>query len=260
MAGAMTAPQPAVVDMQMQPRTGGVMAMIERVSSIPGFDPTNLEKLVELHERAVAREARLAFYSALTAAQSEMRPIAADATNPQTKSRYATYAALDNKLRPLYNQHGFGLSFNTADSPLPEHVRVLCSVTHVGGHEATYQVDMPCDGKGARGGDVMTKTHAAGAAMSYGMRYLLKMIFNVSVGEDDRDGNRPQDDKPAPVAPKGFQDFLDNMKAAADNGYAVFSAAWKAAQPQHRTFATDHHKDKMTDLRLKAQDVDKAAK
>jgi hypothetical protein len=35
----------------------------------------------------------------------------------------------------------------------------------------------------------MTKTHATGAATSYGMRYLLKMIFNVAVGEDDDDGN-----------------------------------------------------------------------
>lgn len=35
----------------------------------------------------------------------------------------------------------------------------------------------------------MTKTHAAGSAMSYGMRYLLKMIFNVAIGEDDDDGN-----------------------------------------------------------------------
>jgi len=48
---------------------------------------------------------------------------------------------------------------------------------------------MPADGKGAKGGDVMTKTHAAGSAMSYGMRYLLKMIFNVAIGENDDDGN-----------------------------------------------------------------------
>ena len=51
---------------------------------------------------------------------------------------------------------------------------------------------MPSDGKGAKGGDVMTKTHATGAAMSYGMRYLLKFIFNVAVGEDDTDGNGAQ--------------------------------------------------------------------
>jgi hypothetical protein len=67
-------------------------------------------------------------------------------------------------------------------------MRVLCDVSR-GGHVKTYQIDMPADGKGAKGGDVMTKTHAAGAAASYGMRYLLKMIFNVAVGEDDNDGN-----------------------------------------------------------------------
>ena len=32
------------------------------------------------------------------------------------------------------------------------------------------------------------KTHAVGAGMSYGMRYLLKMIFNIAIGEDDDDG------------------------------------------------------------------------
>src|SRR6185312_14319458 len=68
-------------------------------------------------------------------------------------------------------------------------VRVLCYVSHKAGHSRTYHVDMPADGKGAKGGDVMTKTHAVGAGMSYGMRYLLKMIFNVAVGEEDVDGN-----------------------------------------------------------------------
>jgi hypothetical protein len=37
----------------------------------------------------------------------------------------------------------------------------------------------------------MTKTHAAGSAMSYGQRYLLKLIFNIAIGvdPDDDDGN-----------------------------------------------------------------------
>jgi hypothetical protein len=47
---------------------------------------------------------------------------------------------------------------------------------------------MPTDGKGARGNDVMTKTHATGAAMTYGQRYLFRLIFNLAVGEDS-DGN-----------------------------------------------------------------------
>lgn len=233
----------------------GVMGMIERLASDPNFDTAKLEKLVELHERSLARDAKLAFYAALTAAQMEMRPIAADATNPQTRSRYATYAALDNKLRPIYTRHGFGLSFNTADSPLPEHVRVLCSVTHSLGHDQPYQVDMPCDGKGAKGGDVMTKTHAAGAAMSYGMRYLLKMIFNVSVGEDDRDGNEPE----SPVEhPPGFEDRYMDLEIVAENGTAALHAAWKALPENFRTHVFKHYRRDWEALKAKAAKVGKA--
>ena len=58
---------------------------------------------------------------------------------------------------------------------------------------------MPADGKGARGNDVMTKTHATGSAVSYGMRYLLRMIFNISVGEHDDDGNLAGNRGPANV-------------------------------------------------------------
>ncbi len=37
----------------------------------------------------------------------------------------------------------------------------------------------------AKGGDVMTKTPATGSAVTYGRRYLLTMIFNIAVGDDD---------------------------------------------------------------------------
>src|SRR5262249_2919405 len=92
-------------------------------------------------------------------------------------------------LRPIWSKHGFALSFNTDPANVPpEYVRVMCDVSHRGGHTRHYQIDIPADGKGAKGGDVMTKTHAMGSGVSYGMRYLLKMIFNVAVGEGDDDG------------------------------------------------------------------------
>jgi hypothetical protein len=50
-------------------------------------------------------------------------------------------------------------------------------------------MDMPSDGKGAKGGDVMTKTHATATADSYAKRYLIKDIFNIAIGEYDTDGN-----------------------------------------------------------------------
>lgn len=170
-----------------------IFSVIERAARDPNIDIDKMERLIAMRERELGRVAEQAFNEAMKLAQTEMRPIAADADNSQTKSKYATYAKLDKALRPIYTKHGFSLSFDEADSPKPEHIRVLCYVAHDAGHTRTYRKDMPADGKGAKGGDVMTKTHAAGAAASYGMRYLLKGIFNVAVGEDDTDGNTPLD-------------------------------------------------------------------
>lgn len=166
-----------------------LVEVIARAARDPSVDIDKMERLLQMQERVQARDAEMAFNQALNAAQGEMRPIAANASNPQTKSRYATFDKLDRVLRPIYTEHGFSLSFDEGESPKDDHVRVLCYVSHIGGHTRTYHRDMPADGKGAKGGDVMTKTHAAGAAGSYGARYLLKGIFNVAVGDDDADGN-----------------------------------------------------------------------
>ena len=208
--------------------------MFERLARDPQVDVLKLEKLMDLHERAMARLAQEHFNAAMSDAQTDMRPVAADASNPQTRSKYASYAALDLAVRPIYTKHGFGLSFDTGETTNADMVRVLCYVTHRAGFSRTYHADMPADGKGAKGGDVMTKTHATGAAMSYGMRYLLKMIFNVAVGEDDRDGN----DEPQTLnnAPAGFDDWLSDMDTHTDAGFEALTKAWGLSKPSYRSF------------------------
>ena len=113
-----------------------------------------------------------AWNTAMAKAQAQMQRVAPDANNPQTRSRYATYAAIDGSLRPIYSALGFALSFNTEDGR-EGFLKILCDVSR-GGHTRRYQIEMPADGKGARGNDVMTKTHATGSAITYGMRYLLE--------------------------------------------------------------------------------------
>jgi hypothetical protein len=164
-------------------------AMLERVLAQPDFPVEKLHELLSLQERVEAEAARKEFMAAFNEAQKAMAPIARDADNSQTRSKYATHAALDRELRPVYTQHGFSVSFNTADSPLEQHVRVVCHLAHAAGHERIYQADIPCDGKGAKGNDVMTKTHAVGSAMTYGKRYLLALAFNIALADKDDDGN-----------------------------------------------------------------------
>ena len=171
--------------------TVALMAIIERASADPSTNVDNLQKMWAMYEHAVERDLERDFNNAMATAQSELRQIAVDSANPQTRSRYASYGALDKAVRPIYSRHGLSLTFDTGDAPA-EHVRVVAHVAK-GGFSREYHIDMPADGKGAKGGDVMTRTHATGSAVTYGRRYLLSMIFNLAVGEGDDDGNAAAD-------------------------------------------------------------------
>lgn len=165
-----------------------------------------IERLSALREKAINRAAEVEFNRAMSAVQAEIGRVAPDLSNSQTSSKYASYAALDRVLRPIYTRHGFALSFDEADSPRPDCVRVVCYVTHIAGYTRTYHKDMPPPIKGPKGNAVMSETHGAAAADSYGMRYILRKIFNVAIGEDDTDGNA--EDLP------GIQEHLKNIAEA----------------------------------------------
>jgi hypothetical protein len=171
----------------MQPDT--MLSLIARAAQDPNIDIDKMERLMAMKERMDAKTAEQAFNDAMNGAQAEIRAIGWNKKNGQTQSSYVTYDKLDLAIRPVYIRHGFSLSFDTGDAARDSEVRFLCYVSHTEGHTRTYKVDMPADGKGAKGNDVMTKTHAFGSATSYGRRYLLKMIFNVIEAAEDDDGN-----------------------------------------------------------------------
>jgi len=201
-------------------QTDSLLRVIQQASVNPDVDVDKMERLFAMVERIQMRDAETAFNGAMSAAQSEMGRVSTDANNPQTRSKYASYGKLDSVLRPIYTRHGFALSFNTGATDVPDVLRVECLVSHGAGFARSYHIDMPADGKGAKGGDVMTKTHATGAAASYGMRYLLKMIFNVAIGEEDTDGNSPVGDK--------LKTITDEQEAIIREYLAAFPALEKS--------------------------------
>jgi hypothetical protein len=216
----------AKIETQSAPESATLLAVISRAASDPQVDIDKFERLLEIQGKVEAKDAEAEFNRAMRDAQSKMTRISTDATNPQTRSNYATYGKLDRALRPIYTESGFSLSFDTDDSPKPDHVRVLCYVSHVAGHSRTYKADLPVDGKGAKGNDVMTKTHAFGSGTSYAMRYLLKMIFNVAVGEDDDDGNAAGGRSAGPITDEQLSTLRDWIANTASNEEA-FCAAMK---------------------------------
>lgn len=193
-----TAPQKRGLPAVRQPQQGQQLAQpaqtmeqsFRDMARDPQVSIEKLERLMALWERGEVKRQAQEFGVAMAKAQQAIPTVIADKDNNQTSSRYASYPALDRVVRPIYSAHGFSLSFDTRPIESEQAVRVICYVAHIAGHVREYQIDMPTDGKGAKGGDVMTKTHATGSGVSYGMRYLLKMIFNIAIaGERDDDGN-----------------------------------------------------------------------
>jgi hypothetical protein len=230
------------------------VSMFERWAKDPAIDVDKFERFMVMWERERARCAEAEFDTAMNTAQEEMEPVRKDAHNKQTNSRYASFEALDEAVRPIYTRHGFALSFDTGDAPHAEEVRMLCYASHKGGHKRTYKIDLPADGKGAKGGDVMTRTHATVSATSYGQRVLLRMIFNIAVGGDD-DGNRASGKVQQPEAPSKFDEWITDMGAVADQGFPEFAKAYKASKQEFKTYAETYHRDALAAMKKKAVKV-----
>jgi len=166
--------------------------VLDRLVRDPAVPMDRVEKAMELIERQQQNEAKVAYSIAMAQAQQEMTTVSRDMTNPQTKSRYASLGAVDRAIRPIYSRHGLAPSFDTKPSTKGDNwIKIICELAHTSGYSREFSIDMPADGIGAKGGAVMTKTHATMAAATYGRRGLLKLIFNLA--EDDDDGNAADD-------------------------------------------------------------------
>jgi hypothetical protein len=165
-----------------------LMEAIIHAASDAALDISRVQQLIELRKQLERAEAERAFNDALAAAQAEMQPVTADAVNQHANGhKYATYAQLDRAIRPVYSRHRLAVTFTAGERSTDASIEVVAYlIGH--GHSRRYTLLVPADGKGARGGDVMSRTHATASAISYGMRYLAVMIFNLSIDRDD-DGN-----------------------------------------------------------------------
>ncbi|MGI9502702.1 MAG: ERF family protein, partial [Geminicoccaceae bacterium] len=128
-----------------------IIQVIERAALNPAIDVEKMERLLSLQERILDREAEQSFNVAMKAAQEEMPQVLRDAKNASTSSRYARLETIAKAINPVVTKHGFSMSFGTDDSPLENHYRVTCKVSHVDGHSRDYHADVPADLTGMKG-------------------------------------------------------------------------------------------------------------
>lgn len=169
--------------------SAAIFQIIERAARDPNVDIDKMQRLMEMREREMNRIAQQQFNEAMKAAQSEMPQVVRNATNDQTRSKYAKYETISEAIQPIIAKHGFSLSFNEGTTDKQNCIRILCDVMHEGGHTKQYHADIPLDAVGMKGNANKTATHAYGSTKSYGRRYLKMDIFDVAVKDEDDDGN-----------------------------------------------------------------------
>lgn len=197
-----------------------MVAMIERVVMDPNASLDKLERMLQMRERledrareAQEREDRKEYFREMAACQKMLPVVIKNQKNDHTRSKYADLAAIERQAMPTIHEHGFTVSFQPAGEK-NGHLLIKWTVAHEAGHVETDTAEIPIDAAGAKGGTNKTGTQAFGSTMTYGRRYLLCLLFNISTG-DDLDGNR--DVRRETISADQFMELRETMeKSGAD--------------------------------------------
>lgn len=177
-----------------------VVSILSRLVMDPSLPVERAERVFAMYyeaqdrARQQAREdaaiaARNAYFAAMSACQKELPVVVKNQRNKHTNSDYADLAAIEKQAMPKIHEHGFGVTFQPCGYNELGELQIKWQISHSGGHVESDIAGIPVDGAGAKGGINKTGTQAFGSTATYGRRYLLCMLFNISTG-DDHDGNR----------------------------------------------------------------------
>jgi len=190
--------------------------------------------------------------AALAKAQAEMEGATKGSANPFFKSKYADLASVWDACREPLTKHDLSVlqfpkvGFEGAPEPyewtskqgekrygvrVVAIVSVLTRLAHASGQwvEDTVSTMLPT-------GD----PQSIGSAITYLRRYALQSVAGVAPEDDDGEAAHRGNDRIPPQAavPTGYQDWLDDIAAVADEGTPRLEKAWKASKAEYRDHLT----------------------
>lgn len=162
-----------------------IMAVISRAAADPACDIDKLERLMAMHERMQARDAQAEFNAAMAAMQSDIPSIAergAIVVNGQKRSDYATFEDINDVIKPIMQTHGFAITFKVENAAAG--LSVTGILMHRAGHRESTTMLLPLDTSGSK-----NAVQAVGSSTSYGKRYVMSALLNLTTRGEDDDGH-----------------------------------------------------------------------
>lgn len=188
--------------------------------------------------------------AALAKAQASMKNAALSKVNPHFKNRYADLPAIRDAVTPALAANGIAVVQTLDAASEGAGYCVLTRLLHTSGQWVESLCPIPA----------VLDMQKMGSAITYARRYSLSAICGIAADEDD-DGNAATTNgngkaqTAAPKAPDGFDDWLLDLEATADEGTVALQAAWKQSQPYFRKHLTDTNETKWTSIKAKAAKV-----
>ena len=161
-----------------------IISVIERAATNPDVDIDKMERLLAMHERITERDARSAFSTAMAEMQGELPTISEKGeitVNGAVRSKYARFEDINEAVRPILKRHGFAVSFRTKTDD--QHISVTGILSHRQGHSEETTMQLPADMSGAK-----NTVQQVGSSVSYGKRYVLQALLNITTSGEDDDG------------------------------------------------------------------------
>lgn len=164
-------------------QSAGLIAVIERAATNPDVDIDKMERLLQMHERIVERDAKASYASALATMAPALPSInergGIKDRAGKVQSTYALWEDINDAIKPVLAAHGFALSFRTGRDD--GQITVTGVLSHRDGHSEETTIVLPHDSSGSK-----NAVQAVGSSTSYGKRYTAGLLLNLtSRGEDD---------------------------------------------------------------------------
>ena len=222
-----------------------IIAVIERAALDPNVDIDKMERLLQMQERIIDRQAKADYTAALSQMQPNLPVITEKGkiknNSGNVQSTYAKWEDINEAIRPVLHAHSFAPNFRIEERA-NDKIVVFAILSHAGGHsEETGSPPLMADTSGNK-----NAIQALGSSVSYGKRYTAGAILNLtSRGEDD---GGQAGGAGLTVSPEQFTQLRDLIEASKSNEAAmlrVFNA------PSLEQFPLAKFEDAITSLKRK---------
>jgi hypothetical protein len=164
----------------LQSESATILSVIQRAAADPQCDIEKMERLMAMHEKMQDRNAQAEFNKAMAEMQCDIPSIAERGKGHGT-IRYATFEDINDVMKPIMQRYGFAISFKVVHEGAG--VSVTGILMHRGGHREETTMLLPSDTSGSK-----NAVQAVGSSTSYGKRYVMSALLNITTRGEDDDG------------------------------------------------------------------------